>query len=80
MPANNIFKWSEYKAQFHQVLVQDITIKYPFFWQVYIKNNKLYKGFIVKESDRQNLLHNNSEHPISLKNSIHAAWIHTVKF
>ena len=35
--------------------------------EVYIKNNKIYrKG----KTDRQNFLHIDSEHPISLKNSI----------
>ena len=36
---------------------------------VYIKNNKLYTKIYTKEIDRQNFLHINSEHPISLKNS-----------
>ena len=38
--------------------------------EVYIKNNKLYTKIYRKETDRQNFLHINSEHPISLKNSI----------
>ena len=37
--------------------------------EVYIKNNKLYTKIYRKEIDRQNFLHINSEHPISLKNS-----------
>ena len=51
-----------------------------FFDKFTSKTTNYTQGFIVKESDRQNLLNNNSEHPISLKNSIHAACIHTVKF
>ena len=39
--------------------------------EVYIKNNKLYTKIYRKETDRQNVLNINSEHPISLKNSIY---------
>ena len=38
--------------------------------EVYIKNSKLYAKIYRKETDRQNFLRINSEHPISLKNSI----------
>ena len=44
---------------------------FPFFdAEVYVENNKLYTKIYRKETARQNLLHINSEHPISLKNSI----------
>ena len=39
--------------------------------EVYIKNNKLYTKIYRNETDRQNVLNINSEHPISLKNSLY---------
>ena len=40
----------------------------PFFnTEVCIKNNKLRTKIYMKETDRQNFFHINSEHPISLK-------------
>ena len=47
--------------------------------EVYIKNNKLYTKIYRKETDRQNFLHINSEHPISLKNSIPYSQVLRVK-
>ena len=38
--------------------------------EVCIKNNKLHTKIYWKETDRQSILHINSDHPISLKNSI----------
>ena len=37
--------------------------------EVYMKNNKLYTKIYREETDRQNFLHINSEHPVSLKHS-----------
>ena len=47
--------------------------------EVYISNNKLYVKTYRKETDRQNFLHINSEHTISLKNSIHYSQFLRVK-
>ena len=38
--------------------------------EVYIINNKPYTKIYRKERDRRNFLHINSEHPVSLKNSV----------
>ena len=46
---------------------------------VYIKNNKLYTKIYRKETVRQNFLHINSEHPISLKNRISCSQVLRVK-
>ena len=52
----------EYKIPQSSILFPDAD--------TYIKNNKLYTKIYRKETNRQNFLHINSEHPISLKNSI----------
>ena len=47
--------------------------------EVYIKNNKLCTKICRKETDRQNVLHINSEHAISLKSSIPYSQVLRVK-
>ena len=50
--------------------MQDIITKYPFSdKEAYIKKPlyKLYTKIYRKKTDRQNFLHINSKHPISLK-------------
>ena len=47
--------------------------------EIYIRNNKLYPKIYRKETDRQNFLQINSEHSISLKNSIPYSHVLRVK-
>ena len=47
--------------------------------EVYIKSNKLFTNIYRKGTDRQNFLHVNSEHPMSVKNSIHYSQVLGVK-
>ena len=47
--------------------------------EVYIKSNKLYPKIYRKETDRQKFFYINSEHPISLKNSMPYSQVLKVK-
>ena len=64
-PANNVLKRLEYKAQLNKVWMQDIAVKYPFFWHgsLYQKQQTIHEDLSERYRQTNFFLHINLDTP-----------------